>query len=69
VEQVRTLQEAIRGHRLEALFLLAIATGMRRGEITGLKWQDIDFEKGVLQVRRILTRFPKKLREAIVKSA
>jgi integrase len=62
IEQVRVLQEALRGHRLEALFLLAIATGMRRGEIMGLKWQDIDFEKGVLQVRRILTRVPTKLK-------
>lgn len=31
---------------------------MRRGELLGLKWQDISFEKGVLQVRRALTRMP-----------
>jgi integrase len=62
IEQVRAFREALHGHRLEALFLLAIATGMRRGEIMGLKWQDIDFDKGVLQVRRILTRVPTKLK-------
>lgn len=62
VEQVRAFREALHGHRLEALFLLAIATGMRRGEIMGLKWQDVDLQKGVLQVRRILTRVPTKLK-------
>lgn len=34
---------------------------MRRGELLGLKWQDIDLEQGTLQVRRILTRIPTKL--------
>lgn len=62
IEQVRAFHEALHGHRLEALFLLAIATGMRRGEIMGLKWQDVDLQKGVLQVRRILTRVPTKLK-------
>lgn len=45
----------------EALFTLALATGMRRGEILGLKWQDIDVVKGTLQVRRVLSRIPSKL--------
>ncbi len=34
---------------------------MRRGEILGLKWQDVDMQTGLLQVRRILTRIPSKL--------
>jgi integrase len=46
---------------LEALFILAIATGMRRGELLGLKWQDMNLQIGQLQVRRILTRVPSKL--------
>jgi integrase len=33
-----------------------MATGMRQGELLGLKWQDINFSTGTLQVRRILTR-------------
>jgi integrase len=58
LEQVRKLIDAARGHPQEALFTLALATGMRRGELLGLKWQDINLEKGVLQVRRALTRMP-----------
>lgn len=61
LEQIQTLLSVIEGHRSEALFKLALATGMRRGEILGLKWQDIDFEKGSLQVRRVLSRIPTKL--------
>ncbi len=55
-EQVQSFFAAIRGHKWEALFTLALATGMRQGELLGLKWQDINFSIGTLQVRRILTR-------------
>ena len=55
-EQVQSFFAAIRGHKWEALFTLALATGMRQGELLGLKWQDINFSTGTLQVRRMLTR-------------
>nr|MBA2394376.1 site-specific integrase [Ktedonobacteraceae bacterium] len=55
------LLEAARGHPQEALFVLALHTGMRRGELLGLKWQDISFTEGTLQVRRILNRVPTKM--------
>src|SRR5450755_1790113 len=58
LEQVQKLIVAVRGHTNEALFILAIATGMRRGEIAGLKWQDVNLEKGTIQVQRSLTRVP-----------
>lgn len=61
IEQVQQLLAAARDHRLEALFILALASGLRRGELIGLKWQDINFLTGTLQVRRILTRVPSKL--------
>jgi integrase len=40
---------------LEALYVLAVHTGLRLGELLGLKWSDIDLDRGTLQVRRILS--------------
>jgi integrase len=36
--------------RFEALYVLAIATGLRRGQLLGLRWDDVDLERGTLQV-------------------
>jgi integrase len=55
-EEVKQFLEAAKGHPRESLFTLALATGMRRGELLALKWQDINLESGVLHVRRSLTR-------------
>ena len=55
-EQARTLMETAKGGRLEALLTLAVATGMRRGEILALRWSDIDFGEGSLQVRHTVNR-------------
>src|SRR6266487_6501570 len=58
VEQAQRFLAAIQEHPNEALFILAITTGMRRGEIAGLKWHDIDMEHATLHVQRALTRMP-----------
>lgn len=58
MEQAQTLLATVRGHKWEALFTLALATGMRRGELIALKWQDINLKTGTLQVVRVLTRVP-----------
>lgn len=39
------------GHRLEAFYRLALATGMRQGELMALTWRDVDLERGIVQVR------------------
>jgi integrase len=54
-EQVRALFEAAREDRLEAFYVLAVTAGLRRGELQGLKWEDLDLEAGMLQVRRTLS--------------
>ncbi len=54
--EARKLLEAARGDRLEALYVLAIHTGMRRGELLGLKWKDVDLDNSTVRVRRTLTR-------------
>jgi integrase len=46
--QVKRLLEAVRGDRLEALYVLAVTTGMRSGELLGLRWEDVDLETGTL---------------------
>jgi len=51
-EEVRRFLEAAREDRHFALFLTAVYTGMRRGELFGLKWADIDLEARRLAVRR-----------------
>ncbi len=44
------------GDRFEALYVLAITTGLRRGELLGLRWDDVDLERGTLRVGRSLVR-------------
>ena len=46
--------------RTYIITLLALETGMRKGEVFGLKWQDIDMKKGLLSVRRSLATTAKK---------
>jgi len=56
VDEARRLLEAAGEDRLEALYVLAIHTGMRQGELLALRWQDVDLENAVASVRRTLTR-------------
>jgi integrase len=50
-DQARTFLEAASGDRLEALYVLAIHTGMRQGELFSLRWHDVDLDAGVVRVR------------------
>lgn len=58
--QVRALLIAARGKRHEALFKLAITTGMRKGELIGLKWSDLDWDTNQINVQRQVQRVPGK---------
>ena len=53
--QARTLLQAASGNRLEALYVLAVSTGMRQGELLALAWEDVDPEARTVRVRRTLT--------------
>ncbi len=68
-EQARALLAATDGLRYATALRLTLATGMRRGEVAGLKWADVDLEKGHLQVRRTLNRVDGKLQFATPKTA
>lgn len=54
--QIRAFLEATAGDRLGPLYALAIGTGLRQGEILGLRWADIDADAGMLTVRHSLIR-------------
>lgn len=49
--QARVFLQAIKGNRLEALYSVALALGLRQGEALGLRWQDVDFKEGVIHAR------------------
>lgn len=53
-EQAQALIAAAAGERLGAAIILAVTTGMRRGEILGLHWRDVDLEHGSAYVRTSL---------------
>lgn len=48
-------------HRLGALFSVALACGLRLGEATGLRWEDVDLETGEIRVRQQLQAVGKQL--------
>jgi integrase len=54
--EARIVLEAAKGHRLEALFTVALFLGLRQGEILGLRWADVDLEAGTLSVTQALQR-------------
>lgn len=61
-EEARRLLVVVQGHRLEALFTVALAIGLRHGEALGLRWkEDIDLDGGELRVNHALQRVNKKL--------
>lgn len=54
-DEVQAFFGAAKEDRLEALYVLAVTTGLRQGELLGLKWEDVDLEAGRLSVQRTLS--------------
>ena len=67
--EARRLLQTVRGDRLEALYVTALHTGLRQGELLALRWDDVDLEGRTLQVRRTLTRDRGKLDVGPTKTA
>lgn len=57
-EQARALLQAAVGDRFEALWILALATGMREGELLGLAWPQVDLLRGTVTVLVTLQQYP-----------
>lgn len=60
--EARALMDAASRTRYNVAIMLALALGLRRGEVLGLRWDDIDFKSRVLHIRRTLQRVEGQLR-------
>ncbi len=60
--QARRLLAAVEGDRLRAVYVLALSTGLRRGELLGLRWADVDVDGAELHVRQAMQRVAGELR-------
>jgi integrase len=56
VPQIHRLLSAVEGDPLEALYVLAVTTGARQGELLALRWSDVDLEAGTISINATLTR-------------
>lgn len=54
LEEQERLVRAFEGERLGLAFYTLLGTGLRRGELLGLRWQDLDLKNGILRVRQAL---------------
>ena len=68
VDETRTFLGAVGGEPLEALFVVAVTAGLRRGELLGLSWANIDLDKKQIQVRQALQRVERSLQLVPTKS-
>ena len=57
-EEARRLLEVVKANHLHCLFILALASGMRLGELLALRWEEIDFESKTIQVQHTVARIP-----------
>lgn len=60
--ELRCVLEHVETDRLYAAWLMSATTGMRRGEVLGLRWQDVDLEAGTASCRRTVITIAKQVR-------
>lgn len=57
VETAKKLLEAIKGDPVEPAVYLGLFLGLRRSEVVGLRWKDVDMENGIVHIRNTVVRF------------
>ena len=67
-DQLSTFFHEARDSGVYELYYLDLATGLRRGELLGLKWTDVDLDRGVLKIQRAISRQNGKVVEAPLKT-
>ena len=68
VEQLTSFLREAKDSGVFEMYYVELATGLRRGELLGLKWEDIDLERGDLQVKRQIARIDGEVVEAPLKT-
>ena len=68
-DQAKRLLTSLQDDPMRLFVLLAVTTGLRLGELLGLRWEDIDLEAGTLTVARQIQRLDGELREVDTKTA
>lgn len=58
LDEARAFLAAVKGRRLEARWVMALALGLRQGEVLGLRWEDVDLDAATVRVRAQLQRDP-----------
>ncbi|HEX3641737.1 MAG TPA: site-specific integrase, partial [Ktedonobacteraceae bacterium] len=56
-EEAKKLIEVAQGQWIKPLLILALTTGLRRGELLGLRWHDIDMKHRIMQIRRTANKY------------
>ena len=67
-DQLSTFFREARDSGVYELYYLDLATGLRRGELLGLKWTDVDFDRGVVKIQRAISRQNGRVEEAPLKT-
>jgi integrase len=63
LDQVNTFLNYAKDDRYYPVYALALLTGMRQGEILGLRWKDIDFEKKTISIKQVLTNYGRSIKQ------
>ena len=67
-EQLQAFLQEAKATGVYEMYYIELATGLRRGELLGLKWQDIDWKNGIIKVRRQVARVDGQIVEAPLKT-